>query len=132
MHDNVIEINNLTLPYCYNNFCISFPKNKVSIVNGQGHFSAAAITFNKGFTAHKQRARNHIISHFLCIHNFPVVLVDIKILKIFFDENTPPRENVKSFFTKFLAFPNLNVFFAFRKHKTHPQPLAPPIRQLRI
>ena len=34
MHDNVIEINNLTLPYCYNNFSISFPKNKVSVVSG--------------------------------------------------------------------------------------------------
>lgn len=34
MHDNVIEINNLTLPYCYNNFCIGFPKNKVSVISG--------------------------------------------------------------------------------------------------
>ena len=34
MHDNVIEINNLTLPYCYNNFSISFLKNKVSVVSG--------------------------------------------------------------------------------------------------
>lgn len=34
MHDNVIEINNLTLPYCFNNFNIKFEKNKFIIVSG--------------------------------------------------------------------------------------------------
>ncbi|MCI7702555.1 MAG: energy-coupling factor ABC transporter ATP-binding protein [Tenericutes bacterium] len=34
MHDNIIEINNLTLPYAFKEFSITFSKNKLSIVSG--------------------------------------------------------------------------------------------------
>lgn len=34
MHDNIIEINNLTLPYAYKEFSITFPKNKLLVVSG--------------------------------------------------------------------------------------------------
>lgn len=34
MHDNIIEINNLTLPYAFNSFNISFLKNKFTVVSG--------------------------------------------------------------------------------------------------
>lgn len=34
MQTNIIEINNLTLPYSFNNFSITFEKNKLSIISG--------------------------------------------------------------------------------------------------
>ena len=34
MHDNVVEINNLTLPYCFNKFSIKFPKEKLIVISG--------------------------------------------------------------------------------------------------
>ena len=34
MHDNVVEINNLTLPYCFNKFSIKFPKEKLIGISG--------------------------------------------------------------------------------------------------
>lgn len=34
MQTNIIEINNLTLPYAFNNFSITFEKNKISIISG--------------------------------------------------------------------------------------------------
>lgn len=34
MHDNVVEINNLTLPYCFNKFSIKFHKEKLIVISG--------------------------------------------------------------------------------------------------
>lgn len=103
MQTNIIEINNLTLPYSFNNFSITFEKNKLSIISGPNNCGKTTLIR----TLDSQIAtKNQIFLGTVGLEHYQVTDLALKIKTIIpneysFDTSTVEQEIVTTLIKRF-------------------------------
>ena len=103
MQTNIIEINNLTLPYAFNNFSITFEKNKLSIISGPNNCGKTTLIR----TLDSQIAtKNQIFLGTVGLEHYQVTDLALKIKTIIpneysFDTSTVEQEIVTTLIKRF-------------------------------
>lgn len=103
MQTNIIEINNLTLPYSFNNFSITFEKNKLSIISGPNNCGKTTLIR----TLDSQIAtKNQIFLGTVDLEHYQVTDLALKIKTIIpneysFDTSTVEQEIVTTLIKRF-------------------------------
>lgn len=103
MQTNIIEINNLTLPYSFNNFSITFEKNKLSIISGPNNCGKTTLirTLDSQITT-----KNQIFLGTVGLEHYQVTDLALKIKTIIpneysFDTSTVEQEIVTTLIKRF-------------------------------
>ncbi len=103
MQTNIIEINNLTLPYAFNNFSITFEKSKLSIISGPNNCGKTTLIR----TLDSQIAtKNQIFLGTVGLEHYQVTDLALKIKTIIpneysFDTSTVEQEIVTTLIKRF-------------------------------
>lgn len=83
MHDNVIEINNLTLPYCFNKFSIKFPKEKIIVLSGPNNCGKTTLI---RILDSQIKTKNHVFFGTVGLEHYQITDLAVKIKAIIPDE----------------------------------------------
>lgn len=94
MHDNVIEINNLTLPYCFNKFSTKFPKEKLIVISGPNNCGKTTLI---RILDSQIKTKNNVFFGTVGLEHYQITDLAVKIKSIipdeyYFLENTLEQE----------------------------------------
>ena len=119
MQTNIIEINNLALPYAFNNFSITFEKNKLSIISGPNNCGKTTLirTLDSQVTT-----KNQIFLGTVGLEHYQVTDLAQKIKTIIpneysFDSNTVEQEIATTLIKRFHSIKRSMVKEIIKKAK---------------